>query len=78
MVVTILILILATLLFGAAAIRGAMAKLLIFAALAIGVTFMLVWFGEDVYTTLLWILLVLLGVLWVLSKVFDWDRHLKP
>lgn len=73
MVVTLLVLIVAILLFGAAAIRGAIAKVLIFLAVSIALASMVAWAGDGV-----WLILSLaLFFLWVASKAFEWDKHLK-
>lgn len=72
MIVTLLILILATLLFGAAAIRGAIAKVFLIASLAIAVTLVIAWLGDDGFIALLCIGLVLLVGLGAFVQYLDW------
>ena len=64
MLTILLVLILLILLFGAVAIRGAIAKILMFVSLSIAGALLIGWFGEDGFTALLWIGLGLLAALW--------------
>lgn len=71
MVITLLALILVVLLFGAAAVRGAIGKLLLFVAVTIGLAIVIAWLGEDGFTAMLWVLLVLCLVGWVVGKSLE-------
>lgn len=77
MVITLLALILAVLLFGAAAVRGAIGKLLLFVALTIGLAIVIAWLGEDGFTAMLWVLLVLCLVGWVVGKSLEGSQPPK-
>ena len=77
MLITLLALILAVLLFGAAAVRGAIGKLLLIIALSIGLASLIAWLGKDGFTVMLWVLLVLCLVGCVIGKTLEAPRPTK-